>query len=69
MFETKITENTQVKPQSTIVTNPIRVDLPSITEINNKEQTRYRIINNIMFISLAAIAITIFYKAIMSLML
>ena len=69
MFETKITENTQDKPQSTIVTNPIRVDLPSITEINNKEQTRYRIINNIMFISLAAIAITIFYKAIMSLML
>lgn len=69
MFETKITESTQVKTQSTIVTNPMHVDLPNISEINNKEQTQYRIINSIMFIGLAAIAVTIFYKAVMSLML
>ena len=69
MFETKITESTQVKTQSKIVTNPMHVDLPKTTEISDKEQTQYRIINSIMFIGLAAIAVTIFYKAVMSLML
>lgn len=69
MFETKITENTQAKAQSSTVTSPIYADLPSISEINNKQKNHYKIINSIMFFGLAIVAVTIFYKALVSLML
>lgn len=69
MYKTRVTENTKKNQQTGVVSNPIYSDLPNLKEISKVNNAQYRIINSIMFFGLAGVALTIFYKAIMSLML
>ena len=67
---TKSTTRTRIGvPQRQSVSNPIHRDMPKFAGDIEQQSLRYRIANGIMFFGLAAVAITIFYKALMSLML
>ena len=67
---TKTTTRVNVEaPQRQNVSNPIHRDIPKVAGNIEQQSLRYRIINSVMFFGLAAVAITIFYKALMSLML
>ena len=74
MYKTHVTENTKniistPEKQYERVTNPLQesVILHELPQANNDFQSR--IINNLMFWSLGAVAIMLFYKALTSLLL
>ena len=74
MYKTHVTKNTKnivstPEKQYERVTNPLQesVILHELPQANNDFQSR--IINNLMFWSLGAVAIMLFYKALTSLLL
>ena len=73
MYKTNVTPNTKLKQGKTLVnqniSNPIYTNLPNISEIQEKQDLQYRMITSIMFWGLGVVAVTLFYKALSSLML
>ena len=73
MYKTRVTPNVKSNisqpTQTQIVSNPIHREAPTIKPVESKQDVQYRIITSIMFWTLGAIAITLFYRALTSLML
>ena len=74
MYKTRVTENIkaqapQVAPVNTVVSNPISRELPNTSDVSEKQQYWYRILTGTMFWTLAIVAVSLFYKALSSLML
>lgn len=70
MYQTRVTPNTKSNTiQTQRVTNPIGREVPSYNNVETKQDIQYRIVTSIMFWGLGIIAVTIFYRALSSLML
>ena len=71
MYQNRVSENVKIKTNqsSNVVSNPIYRELPNIGEINEKQQYWHRVLSSIMFWTLAIVAVSLFYRALSSLML
>lgn len=73
MYQTKVTTttktNTKSLDQSQRVSNPIGYEIPKNNMVETEQDYQHKLITNIMFWSLGAVAITLFYLALSSLML
>ena len=73
MYKTEANSNTRVRTNPNVqtqrTTNPIYKEIPDISKIQAKQELHQRIINGVMFWSLGALAVGLFYRALMSLVL